>query len=131
MRIRFNSIPIEDTLDRAAHPTERSHPLVGDEEALWRELSSHEAKMLENPTDPHIAEYLYTVKRLLDRALQHHKAKLTPYWSPKGRFRQMVYIETINQALGDLVGAIRSGHPATQLARRLDAIRGLMLDLWI
>lgn len=101
------------------------------DDVLWQDLVAHESEVLETPTDPHITQYLNAVKSLLKRALSRHRAKSAPYWSPKGRFRQMVHIEEINQALDELLRDIRSGHPATQLARRLDAIRGLLLDLWV
>ncbi len=101
------------------------------ESSLWERLSETEYAVLENPTDPHITHYLDTVKDLLNQALKRHQAKSSTYWSPKGRFRQMVHIVQVNRALDDLLEDIRHRHPATQMARRLDAIRGLLVDLWI
>lgn len=101
------------------------------EAVLWDQLTQSEGAMLDNPTDPHITQYLDTVRDLLNQALTRHQAKSSTYWSPKGRFRQMVHIVQVNRALDDLLNDIRQHHPATHLARRLDAIRGLLLDLWV
>lgn len=100
-------------------------------ETLWDTLSQQESLVLENPTTPHIEQYLAIVRSLLQAALKRHSARSAPYWSPKGQFRQMVHIAEVNQALEQLLNDIRAGHPATLLARRLDAIRGLLLDLWL
>jgi uncharacterized protein YaaR (DUF327 family) len=43
----------------------------------------------------------------------------------------MVHVAQVNDALEELVADIRSGHVGTELARRLDIIRGLLVDLWI
>ncbi|NMP23084.1 DUF327 family protein [Sulfobacillus harzensis] len=118
--------PASESSDRSA-----SVRLLPAEEALWQQLSQSEGMVLDNPTDPHISQYLDTVRDLLNQALVRHQAKSSTYWSPKGRFRQMVHIVQINRALDDLLEDIRLRHPATQLARRLDAIRGLLLDLWM
>lgn len=87
--------------------------------------------MLDNPSDPYVEQYLAIVRNLLTRALDHHRAQSSPYWSPKGQFRQMVYVTQVNQALQDLVADIRTGQIGTEMARRLDTIRGLLVDLWI
>lgn len=105
--------------------------LFPSEEALWQQLSQSEGAVLNNPSDPYLSQYLDTVRDLLNQALERHQAQSRTYWSPKGRFRQMVRIVEINRALDDLLEDIRLHHPATQLARRLDAIRGLLLDLWM
>lgn len=105
--------------------------LTATDEALWQSLSTHEYAVMDNPTDPHLHQYLSIVKALLTRALDRHRVKAAPYWSPTGNFRQMVHVHQVNQALDDLVADIRTGHPGTQMARRMDAIRGLLLDLWI
>jgi hypothetical protein len=101
------------------------------DEALWESLSSHEYTVVDNPTDPHLEQYLAIIKALINRALERHRAKSAPYWSPKGTFRQMVYVNQVNHALDQLVADIRDGHPATRLAQRMDAIRGLIVDLWM
>lgn len=106
-------------------------PLSPAEQALWQRLSDSEVAVLETPTDPHLTQYLDPVRDLLNQALKRHQAKSSTYWSPKGRFRQMVHIVEVNRALDDLLNDIRSQRPATQLAKRLDAIRGLLVDLWV
>ena len=106
-------------------------PLSPAEQALWQRLSASEVAVLETPTDPHLTQYLDTVRDLLNQALKRHQAKSSTYWSPKGRFRQMVHIVEVNRALDDLLDDIRNQRPATQLAKRLDAIRGLLVDLWV
>lgn len=98
---------------------------------LWQKLTQQEYAVLDNPDDPYLDQYLSIVRAMLSRALERHRAKSAPYWSPKGRFQQMVHVHEVNQALDDLVADIRTGHRGTQLARRLDIIRGLLLDLWI
>lgn len=110
------------------HRKEATAPV---EEALWATLSMQESVVLDNPTSPHIEQYLITVKSILREALKRHSAQSAPYWSPKGKFRQMVHISEVNHTLEQLLDDIRAGHPATLLARRLDAIRGLLLDLWL
>ena len=106
-------------------------PLSPVEQTLWNRLSASESAVLETPTDPHLTQYLDTVRDLLNQALKRHQAKSSTYWSPKGRFRQMVHIVEVNRALDDLLDDIKNRRPATQLAKRLDAIRGLLVDLWI
>ncbi|MCY0899172.1 MAG: DUF327 family protein [Firmicutes bacterium] len=101
------------------------------EAALWEELTHSEQRLLEDPTDPHITQYLDTVRDLLNQALKRHQAKSQTYWSPKGRFRQMIHIVQVNRALDDLVNDVRQRRGAWQLARHLDVIRGLLIDLWV
>ncbi len=101
------------------------------DEVLWEALSLQESVVLENPTTPHVEQYLAAVRSLLRAALKRHSAQSAPYWSPRGKFRQMVHIAEVNQTLEQLLDDIRAGHPATLLARRLDAIRGLLVDLWL
>lgn len=109
-------------------PVQLSIPI---DETIWEALLLQESVVLENPTHPHIEQYLATVRKLLQEALKRHSAQSAPYWSPKGKFRQMVHIAEVNHTLDQLLNDIRAGHPATLLARRLDAIRGLLLDLWL
>jgi len=115
--------------NRAESPTSSSTLPV--EQSLWDRLAAVESEVLDNPTDLYITQYLDTVRDLLNQALKRHQAKSATYWSPKGRFRQMVHIVQVNRTLDDLLADIRLRHPATQMARRLDAIRGLLLDLWM
>ncbi|MCY0878409.1 MAG: DUF327 family protein [Firmicutes bacterium] len=101
------------------------------EDTIWEELRQREQRLLQDPTDPHITQYLDTVRDLLNHALKRHQAKSQTYWSPKGRFRQMIHIVQVNRALDDLVNDVRRRRGAWQLARHLDLIRGLLLDLWV
>lgn len=116
---------------RIAHGMRGQHPDHAGSVALWQSLTVQEYAVLDNPSDPYLTQYLGVVRALLNRALERHSAQCAPYWSPKGRFRQMVYVAEINHTLDELVNDIRHGHSATKLARRLDAIRGLLVDLWI
>ena len=101
------------------------------ESQLWSRLKTSESELLANPVDTHINQYLDTVRDLLNQALGHHQAEAATYWSPKGRFRQMVRIVQVNRALDELLNDIRSNHPATIIAGHLDAIRGLLVDLMV
>lgn len=130
---RTGTLSSFDPSRRATLPEE--HPslsrLTPVEEALWEQLAHEETQVLENPTDPHLTQYLDTVRDLLNQALKRHQAKVSTYWSRTGRFRQMVHVVQINRALDDLLADIRQRRPAMEMARRLDAIRGLLLDLWM
>lgn len=121
------------TLKDSMESVPRTGPerLLPQEAALWDQLSVSEVAVLQSPSDPQVTQYLDTVRDLLNQALKRHQARSATYWSPKGRFRQMVHIVEVNRALDDLLNDIRLHHPATQIARRLDAIRGLLLDLWM
>ena len=139
MSVKINSVSTS-ILSPAASPVatgafesslEARVALTPVEQTLWQRLSASESAVLEKPTDPHLTQYLDTVRDLLNQALKRHQAKSSTYWSPKGRFRQMVHIVEVNRALDDLLEDIKNRRPATQLAKRLDIIRGLLVDLWI
>lgn len=117
--------------EAARESISRPVALSSTEELLWQQLAETESLVLEKPTDPHITNYLDNVRDLLNQALKRHQAQSATYWSPKGKFRQMVHIVQVNRALDDLLNDLRSGRPAIEMARRLDSIRGLLLDLWM
>lgn len=137
MSIELNSLRESTTRETPAITLNKSSvkstasTLLQSDQLLWDRLSSVESAVLDNPTDSFITQYLDTVRDLLNQALKRHQAKSSTYWSPKGRFRQMVHIVQVNRALDDLLTDIRLQHPATHIARRLDAIRGLLVDLWM
>lgn len=108
----------------------RPAALSSADRVLWQQLSQYEYAVLDNPSDPYLEQYMGIVRNMLKQALKRHRAELAPYWSPTGRFRQMVHVVQVNDALEAVVTDIRSGHVGTELARRLDIIRGLLVDLW-
>lgn len=97
----------------------------------WRAFEQSERLLLANPVASEVDNYLRSVKSLLERALHDHQAQAGIYWSPKGRFRQMVYVQTVNQELERLVQDLRDSRKSINLIRRLDAIRGLLVDLFL
>lgn len=74
-------------------------------------------------------EYVMAVRNLLALALSRQTAEVAPYFSPKGRFRQMVHIRHLNSELEALHQDVHKGRPGSALLERLDAIRGILVDL--
>ena len=97
--------------------------------ARWSQLASCERHLLASPTPARMDAYLAAVRALLADALQLQKAEVGPYFSPKGRFRQMIFIRQLNDELDELVRDLRDGRLGTGIAERVDAIRGLLLDI--
>ncbi|AEW06567.1 hypothetical protein Sulac_3121 [Sulfobacillus acidophilus DSM 10332] len=121
------SSPGRPTAHRRPAP---AHVTASLDQTLWERLALVESHVLEDPVDRHLTQYLDTVRDILNQALKRHQAETAVYWSPRGRFRQMVRVVQVNHLLDDLIQDIRLHHPATAIAARLDAIRGLLVDLW-
>lgn len=98
---------------------------------LWSQLTAAEQKLLADPVDSAAEAYLDAVRDLLNLALKTHQARSGAYWSPKGRFRQMAHIVEVNHNLDELLKDLRERRPGMQLVRRLDRIRGLLLDIFL
>lgn len=98
-------------------------------QARWSALALCERHLLASPTPARMDAYLTAIRGLLADALQSQKAEVGPYFSPKGRFRQMIFIRQLNDELDELVRDLRDGRLGTGIAERVDAIRGLLLDI--
>ena len=97
--------------------------------AGWDRLEMAEISLLRDTTLATLDAYVLAIRNVLALALSRQTAEVGYYVSPKGRFRQMVPIRHLNTELEALHHDVRSGRPGSTLMERLDAIRGILVDL--
>lgn len=119
--------PIVAQVFPAATPTpRRSHSV---RVAGWDRLEMAEISLLRDTTLATLDAYVLAVRNVLALALSRQTTEIGYYVSPKGRFRQMVHIRHLNTELEALHQDVRGGRPGSTLMGRLDAIRGILVDL--
>ncbi|MBX5467182.1 MAG: YaaR family protein [Firmicutes bacterium] len=97
----------------------------------WEALRVAELALLERPIQEEFARYQAEVRRLLDLGLRRRRVLRDTYRSPRGWFRILVAVEGIDQELEALREALLRGSRGMTLMERFDAIRGLLLDVWM
>ncbi len=97
----------------------------------WEPLNAAEDLLLKSTTLDALDHYVSAVRDVLSKALTKQTAEVSLYMSPGGRFRQMVFVRQLNEELTILHREVRDGHPGSDLMKRLDAIRGILVDLWL
>lgn len=97
--------------------------------AGWDRLELAEISLLRDTTLATLDAYVLAVRNVLALALSRQTAEVGYYVSPQGRFRQMVHVRHLNTELAALHQEVRSGRPGSTLMERLDAIRGILVDL--
>lgn len=97
----------------------------------WKALASAEAALLENPVLDRFEQYRMAVRQLLREGLKRRRSLRETYRSPRGRFQVMVAVAGVDQELEALRQLLLQGSPAMALMERFDAIRGLLLDVWM
>ncbi len=97
--------------------------------ARWTQLAACEQELLATPTWGHCEAYQAEVRRLLRQALAGEAAAVDMHYSAHGRFHQVMYVREVNRELAALVDDVLRRRSATALASRMDAIRGLLINL--
>lgn len=97
--------------------------------AGWDRLELAETSLVRDTTLTTLDAYVLAVRNVLALALSRQTAEVGYYVSPQGRFRHMVHIRHLNTELAALHQEVRSGRPGSTLMERLDAIRGILVDL--
>ena len=97
----------------------------------WEPLRAAEAHLVKSTTLDALDHYVSAVRDMLSKALTKQAAEVSLYMSPRGRFRQMVFVRQLNEELAILHREVRDGRPGSDLMKRLDAIRGILVDLWL
>lgn len=97
----------------------------------WQALSSAETALLENPVLDRFEQYRSAVRQLLREGLKRWRSSRETYRSPRGRFQVMVAVSGVDQELEAIRQLLLQGSPAMSLMERFDAIRGLLLDVWM
>ncbi|MHB1954015.1 MAG: DUF327 family protein [Sulfobacillus sp.] len=110
-------------------PTKEKSPLASS--VSWNQLQEAETGLLRMTTLTSLDHYIHAVRDVLSKALQKQTAEISVYMSPQGRFRQMVHIRHLNTELAALHRDVRDGHKGSRLMERLDAIRGILVDIWL
>lgn len=95
----------------------------------WDRLELAETSLVRDTTLATLDAYVLAVRNVLALALSRQPAEVGYYVSPKGRFRQMVHIRHLNTELQALHQEVRNGRPGSALMERLDAIRGILVDI--
>lgn len=100
-------------------------------QTAWEPLKAAETHLLQSTTLDALDQYVSAVRDMLSRALTKQTAEVSLYMSPRGRFRQMVFVRQLSEELTILHREVRDGRPGSDLMKRLDAIRGILVDLWL
>ncbi len=116
--------PMSAPPGKPSRPQDRSTAIPG-----WERLETAETSLVRDTTLATLGEYVHAVRNVLALALSRHTAEVGYYLSPKGRFRQMVHIRHLNSELEALHQDVRSGRRGSTLMERLDAVRGILVDL--
>ncbi|NLM40689.1 MAG: YaaR family protein [Firmicutes bacterium] len=101
--------------------------------AALAEIDDYARQFMQSPVLANLLRYKKKVRELLHYLVrQSYEVQESSFYDPQGRRRLFVMVEIINQKLEELGREFLSKHgPPLDLVRRLDEIRGLLLDLEI
>ncbi|MCY0886435.1 MAG: DUF327 family protein [Firmicutes bacterium] len=97
----------------------------------WRRLLQLEAELVAVPGPDTVQRYRQHVRTLLNRLLERATAARLPPLSARGRFQQLFVVARIDWELAEIGRQALTAHPGTALLGHLDALKGLLVDLWV
>lgn len=127
---RMRSAPAEPMFGEVLR-AEQEHEF--DLAAALEEIDDYGRRLIQSPVLANLLRYKRKVRDLLLFLVKEsYEVRENSFYDPQGRRRLFVMVETINQKLEELTRDFLDRHnPPLDLVRRLDEIRGLLLDLHI
>lgn len=96
----------------------------------WRTLLELESRLVAVPGPDTVQRYRRHVRTLLARILGPAAVDNLPALSARGRFQRLYVVARIDWELAEIERRALAAHPGTELLAHLDALRGLLVDLW-
>ena len=114
---------------RLPGPPLRSEATASPPPALWARYAEHEQALADLPTADRLAALKAVVRALVQAAMSGRAPESEPVLS-RGSFRVMVRVAAVEREMGGVTLQALAGKTGVEVLRRLDHLRGLLLDLF-